>query len=209
MGPMWADVVTGYSSEFHSALEINRLKIETVEGDGYCLFHAVAIGLGRRGEGMLIFEELLGVLTSSQDELVECVNGSVDEYLSRLRKDGYGDEIEIKYMKEIYGIDITIWVEDEENGATTDSEYPVKEGSINIAYRNGVHYDAVVTSANSKELKSNVEQDCCRVEPIPTDEYMHTGDSTTKQLGKLKIIFWNSNGWDQERCDKISEVALE
>jgi hypothetical protein len=109
-------VVTGYNSEFHSALEVNGLKIETVEGDGYCLFHAVAIGLGRRGEGMLIFEELMEVLTSSQDELGGYVNGSVDEYLMRLRNDGYGDEIEIKYMKEIYGIDITIWVEDEENG---------------------------------------------------------------------------------------------
>ena len=74
---------------------------------------------------MLIFEELMEVLTSSQDELGEYVNGSVDEYLTRLRNDGYGDEIEIKYIKEIYGVDITIWVEDEENGATTDSEYPV------------------------------------------------------------------------------------
>ena len=36
-------------------------------------------------------------------------------------------------MKEIYGVDITFWVEDEENGATTDSEYPVEKGSINIA----------------------------------------------------------------------------
>ena len=72
-----------------------------------------------------------------------------------------------------------------------------------------MHYDAVVPNANPKDLKSNVGQDCCRVEAILTDEDMPTGDPTTKQLGKLKIIFWNSNGWDQERCDKISEVALE
>ena len=25
----------------------------------------------------------------------------------------------------------------------------------------------------------------------------------------MKIIFWNSNGWEQERCDKIAEAALE
>jgi exonuclease III len=22
-------------------------------------------------------------------------------------------------------------------------------------------------------------------------------------------VFWNSNGWEQERCDKIAEVVLE
>ena len=33
--------------------------------------------------------------------------------------------------------------------------------------------------------------------------------STNKSVGKLKIIFWNSNGWEQERCDKIAEAALE
>jgi hypothetical protein len=31
----------------------------------------------------------------------------------------------------------------------------------------------------------------------------------TKAIGKLKIIFWNSNGWEQERCDKIAEAVLE
>ena len=31
----------------------------------------------------------------------------------------------------------------------------------------------------------------------------------TKSLGKLKFIFLNSNGWEQERCEKIAEAALE
>ncbi len=36
-------------------------------------------------------------------------------------------------MKEIYGIDITIWIEDAVEGATTGSEYPVGEDTISIS----------------------------------------------------------------------------
>ncbi len=33
--------------------------------------------------------------------------------------------------------------------------------------------------------------------------------TANKSAGKLKIIFWNFNEWEQERCDKIAEAALE
>ena len=111
-GDSGEDVVAGYNTEFHVALKNNGLKVERVEGDGYCLFHAVAVGLNRRGEGMLVFEELMKVMENSRDELAAYVEGSVDEYLLRLRLDGYGDELEIKYMKDIYRSNITIWIED-------------------------------------------------------------------------------------------------
>ena len=100
--------VAGYNTKFHEALNQNGLKVERVEGDGYCLFHAVAIGLNRKGEGMLVFEELMKVMEANRDELAAYVEGSVDEYLLKLRRDGYGDELEIKYMKDIYGMNITI-----------------------------------------------------------------------------------------------------
>ena len=63
----WNDVVTGYDTKFHEVLNVNGLRVESVDGDGYCLFHAVAVGLGRRGEGMLVFEELMDVMESSRD----------------------------------------------------------------------------------------------------------------------------------------------
>ena len=28
-------------------------------------------------------------------------------------------------------------------------------------------------------------------------------------LGKMSVIFWNSNGWNKDRCDKIAQVAQE
>ena len=30
-----------------------------------------------------------------------------------------------------------------------------------------------------------------------------------ENLGKLKIIFWNSNGWDTDRCDRIAALAKD
>ena len=136
------DVPVGYNDRFGEALRLNGREVSKVAGDGYCLFHAVAIGLGRQGEGMVIHKEVLAALENRKEEIREFVNGSVEDYLDRL-KGGYGDEIEIRYMKEIYNKDITIWIQDSALGATTDAMYPVVEGAIHIAYRDGVHYDAV------------------------------------------------------------------
>ncbi len=63
--------------------------------------------------------------------------------------------------------------------------------------------------ANSKAEHKCVLMDNVLTDNLTTDADVHTDTSTIKQLGKLKIIFWNSNGWEQERCDKIAEVALE
>jgi hypothetical protein len=117
-------------------------------------------------------------------------------------------------MKEIYGVDITIWIEDGVNGATTDLEYPVGEDAINISYRNGVHYDAVVPINSAPSLSPYGANDCDQKDTLlhtePTEGNL-TPPATSKNnsAGKLKIIFWNSNGWEQERCDKIAEAALE
>ena len=123
--------------------------VERVDGDGYCLFHSVVIGLGRRGEGMIILEELLEAMGTDRDTLVEFVEGPVEEYLMRLKRDGHGDKLEIKYLRDMFKVNIVIWKEDDEYGAATDSEYSSMDGTINISYRNGTHYDAVVPIATT------------------------------------------------------------
>ena len=136
---------------------------------------------------------------------------SVDEYLERLRG-GYGDEIEIRYMKEIYNTDITIWVQDDELGASTDAAYPVIGGTIHIAYRNGVHYDAVIPLSAGDGATMSRDQDAGNSAMADTgdvEERTHDIETGKKAKGTLRIIFWNSNGWEQERCEKIAEVALE
>jgi hypothetical protein len=67
---------------------------------------------------------------------------------------------------------------------------------------------------DSVALNSNSGQNDGQVDTISANNTtvggtVLTNTSPTKQQGKLRIIFWNSNGWEQERCDKISEVALE
>ena len=51
-----------------------------------------------------------------------------------------------------------------------------------------------------KDLNENGEKLEYDKDTIPTEK---------RKLGKLKIIFWNSNGWDTDRCDKIAELAKE
>jgi hypothetical protein len=71
------DVPVGYNDGFCEALRLNGREISTVAGDGYCLFHAVAVGLGRQGEGMEVHKEVLAVLENRKEELREFVIGTV------------------------------------------------------------------------------------------------------------------------------------
>ena len=210
------DVPVGYNDRFGEALRLNGREVSKVAGDGYCLFHAVAIGLGRQGEGMVIHKEVLAALENRKEEIREFVDGTVEDYLDRL-KGGYGDEIEIRYMKEIYNKDITIWIQDSALGATTDAMYPVVEGAIHIAYRDGVHYDAVVPLKPASEdsmgfnpVHSPVLENQNVTEPegppaIDEPPVAGTNEETQRTIGRLGIVFWNSNGWEQDRCEKIAE----
>ena len=152
------------------------------------------------------------VMENNRDEIAEYIEGPADEYLMILRQEGYGDELVIKYMKDIYGVDITIWTEDYEEGAIESAGYSINEGVMNISYRDGIHYDAVVPvtvvlSSSIEKVARNQEGAPMGITPIDVDSSAEVGD--TRNLGKLKVIFWNSNGWEQERCDKIAEAALE
>ena len=44
------DIPVGYNDKFCEALRLNGREVSTVAGDGYCLFHAVAVGLGRQAK---------------------------------------------------------------------------------------------------------------------------------------------------------------
>ena len=115
-------------------------------------------------------------------------------------------------MKEIYNTDITIWVQDDELGASTDTAYPVIGGTIHIAYRNGAHYDAVIplSAGDGATLGRDQEADNSAMAYIgDVEERTHDIETGKKSKGTLRIIFWNSNGWEQERCEKIAEVALK
>ncbi len=46
MDAVRGDGVVGYNDRFHEAMRLNDKKVLQVDGDGYCLFHAVAVGLG-------------------------------------------------------------------------------------------------------------------------------------------------------------------
>ena len=103
-------------------------------------------------------------------------------------------------------MNIVVWREDEENGAAADPEYLSMGDAINISCK-GVHYDAVAPSITCSDTLS--KEDPAIDTTRESEAEALTEKTTIKSLGKLKTIFWNSNGWEQERCEKIAEVALE
>ena len=97
-------------------------------------------------------------------------------------------------------------------GASTDAAYPVIGGAKHIAYRNGVHYDAVIPLSAEDGATMGRDQDAddsAMADIGDVEERTHDIETGKKAKGTLRIIFWNSNGWEQERCEKIAEVALE
>jgi hypothetical protein len=100
-----------------------------------------------------------------------------------------------------------VWREDDEHGAVADLESLGARNTINIAHRSGAHYDAVSTSMTfSGSLSKEATDDELTMK---SGAEVLTETTTSKSLGKLKTIFRNSNGWEQDRCERIAEVALE
>ena len=132
--------------------------------------------------------EVMEALSSRREELGDFIEGPVEDYMLKLGTAGYGDELEIRVMKELYGVDFSIWVENEDLGATTAPEYPANAGAINLSYRGGIHYDAIVG-----EVSSNVTSDTgIIVEEAGIGCQQEEVEGKVK--GIIRIIFWNSNG---------------
>jgi exonuclease III len=76
----------------------------------------------------------------------------------------------------------------------------------------------VPTIRSSVSIKGGVaERRVVGSKDSPTVVRSEAGDFTISnnpapecpEMSRLRCIFWNSNGWEQERCDKIAELAVE
>ena len=67
-----------------------------------------------------------------------------------------------------------------------------------------------------KRAEKEHRQATNQYEVLDVDEVMEDKDGIQDSIEKevetedrLRVIFWNSNGWDKERCDRVAQVAAE
>ena len=115
-----------------------------VPGDGWCLFHAVAIGLNRPNQGLVIMEEVIAEMLANSSVYSGSTVGSLETHIASLRKIGWGDHTEIHAISKIYNRKIEIWEPGIAGIPTVRDSYLPSPGSLKLAYYPGSHYDALV-----------------------------------------------------------------
>jgi len=131
-------------------------------GDGACLFHSIAYGLGNLGfneDGYSCrrcvadfihsnpeFEISGTALRSWVDWDSRC---NVNSYAQRLSGGGlWGGAIEMAACTQIYGVDVAVYEQDYLGGFRRISDFIAEKtprGAILILYSGRSHYDAIVT----------------------------------------------------------------
>lgn len=150
-------------------------------GDGSCLFHSLSFGYqqlrdspcgapaasalrGRLMDWLLQHEDTRIADTPVKDWVKWDSGVSVANYAKRMRLVGWGGGIEMAAFAHLYNVDVHVYERTPPN-----ARYPYKRISrfekktvgpanrswINVLYRGGVHYDALVAHAPPVELPSS------------------------------------------------------
>ena len=131
---------------FMGAIAEKNYEVMKARGDGFCLFHSLAMGMGRAGEGQIVRDEIIERMVMEKETLADKV-ANFDLYIERLRDTGWGDETEIEVAKRLYGIDIAIWTADQDTGASMVAGYDSELSEVMLAYFPGEggngHYDLI------------------------------------------------------------------
>jgi hypothetical protein len=140
-----------YSVEsFKKELAGQGLRHVVVAGDGWCLFHAVAVCLGRRNEGLQVLREVSEEMFNNPGPYIEFMEDDKDiaQHVGSLEAIGWGGEPELKAISKIYGRPIEMWTPGALGKPIIRKEYSKAKGSIKLAYYQGNHYNAILAEAD-------------------------------------------------------------
>ncbi len=97
-----------------------------------------------------------------------------------------------------------------------NDHYYVRRGGLAHEFQNAYEDASTQVIKWIKERKKRCRQSSNQYEVLVEDEEIEHKDETQESDAKggetedkLRIIFWNSNGWDKERCDRVAQVAAE
>mmetsp|Transcript_19402 Transcript_19402/g.26674 ORF Transcript_19402/g.26674 Transcript_19402/m.26674 type:complete len:463 (-) Transcript_19402:325-1713(-) len=184
-----------------------------VDGDGNCLFHAVAHQLQVAGvldsHGDVYTHEMLRVLTVSRVEVDARFRLMMSdlEYFDLSRLTGYVDHGAIAALAATLGVDIVIY------GAPGGQPVHIKSGSasdhpisLRIVYNGMNHYDSVVESVSGSEGSSSVAAAVCKRRRESRQQRRHVSGTNlpvTVKLFREEHKHMRDQEWDVLRALRI------
>ena len=132
--------------EFKKGIREKGWEYCKVPGDGYCLFHAAAVLMGRENEGIQLLEEVINHMMENSEEFSKYMEDdeTIHEHIRKLRRYGWGGEPELRAISNLATRSVEIWTPGINGSPTLREPYVQAPGSIKLAYFPGNHYDALV-----------------------------------------------------------------
>jgi len=138
---------------------LHRPRIIRQPGDGSCLFHSLAYGLGNLSQASLLRREIAGFIglnpsltiadAALQDWVYWDSSLPVSVYAARIAVGGWGGGIEMAAFARLKGVDVKVY--EASNGAWRliaafqgNVDGKPTEKIVRVAYQGRMHYDAVV-----------------------------------------------------------------
>ena len=143
----------GREERFRRKLQDKELLIKDMEGDGNCLFRAVADQVyGRQQLHRLIRQKCMDYLEANQAYFQAFVSEeNFGEYVQRKRQEGvWGDDVELQAISEIYNRPIEIYAYAAEPMRTFHEQKEALLLPIRLSYFGQNHYDSIVPVEESK-----------------------------------------------------------
>jgi hypothetical protein len=143
-----------------------------VPGDGWCLFHAAAITIGRVGQGQILMEEVIDHMIGNEATFKGFMEDdeTLEAHIAKIRKIGWGGEPELAAISQLAGRPVEIWTPGEDGIPVIRKPYMPIEGSIKLAYYPGNHYNALSVDGNQKGPSLSEESKQRGKHSSPSDE---------------------------------------
>jgi hypothetical protein len=137
------------AENFKSGIKDMGLAQVVVKGDGWCLFHAIAVCTNRGGEGLEIMNEVITEMRDNAEEYKGFMEDDQDleTHIRRVMAIGWAGQPEIRAASKIYGSPIEIWELGIAGMPVIRLPYVQVEGSIKLAYYSGNHYNACINNS--------------------------------------------------------------
>lgn len=142
-------------------------EIYPVEGDGACMFRAVALQtFGEQEKHMDVRNQCIEFITKNRDHFSQFIAEDFDEYIERKKLvTTHGNHVELQAITEIYGIPVEIYEYDIKpsilfHPTTIEGNLPSETRPIRLSYHGATHYNAVIDPRYPCRL-SNISVNMC------------------------------------------------
>ena len=136
---------------FEHKLEVRKLKIKEVAGDGNCLFRAVSDQLyGTEDHHDVLREWCMNYLVVEKEYFSQYIVGGMEafeDYVTNKRQSSvWGDDLEIEALSEIYGRPIEIYAYDDKPMRTFHETTSAMPGlkAVRLSYHGRSHFNSVI-----------------------------------------------------------------